>query len=68
MKKKLTGILLSVMVGLFLASAAFARPDTNGDWQERLDNWFAGFSGDLDQAGQSFARIFLKVPDSERWD
>lgn len=68
MKKKLAGILLVVMVGLFPASHAFARPDTHGEWQERVDNWFDGFNRDMDQAGQSFKRIFLQVPDSERRD
>ncbi len=65
MKKGLIAIVAVSLLAL-LSMEAFAWVDEGRTWQDKLDDWFAGIGKEMDQAGESFAKIFLNASDSNR--
>ena len=64
MKKIAVAVLISGIC-FWGPSQAFARPDTDGDFQRQMNEFFGGIGRDLDAAGQGFARVFGNKSDTD---
>ena len=65
MRKILIVLLAAGAWGFLSASPAAARPDNDGEFQRKLTECFGSIGRGLDNAGQSFAKVFWERPDTD---